>query len=288
MNQLSQQGPGPLVSIIIPCFNDGPYLTEALTSALDQTYRPLEVIIVDDGSTDTHTISLLASLRQTSTILINTSHVGPAAARNAGIRVAKGKYVLPLDADDKIHPRYVESAVAVLESQANVGIVYCQAEYFGAQNGKWELPPYSIERMVLDNIIFVTALFRRDDWETVGGFDESLTNGMEDYDFWLSMIEAGRDVVQLPEVLFYYRIKPRSRTTRFVSQAETMKETYQKIYRNHPKFYSQYRVIHATALRNALIDQTVWWRQYHRISENRFINHAVKIILSLLTRSDRT
>jgi glycosyltransferase involved in cell wall biosynthesis len=267
----------PLVSIIMPCFNDGAYLAEALDSVSEQTHRPLEVLIINDGSTDAYTNRLLTNLARPSTTVINTNHIGPAAARNAGIRAAEGKYVLPLDADDKIHPQYIEKGVAVLEDQPNVGVVYCQAEYFGMRKGKWDLPSYSIEQMVFDNIIFVTALFRREDWEAVGGFDESMANGLEDYDFWLSLLEAGRDVVQLPEVLFFYRIKSNSRTNRFVSEAEAMKETYQQIYRNHPKFYSQYRDVHVSTLRNALIDQFLWRRQFSPLIENPVARAAMKI-----------
>jgi glycosyltransferase involved in cell wall biosynthesis len=271
----------------MPCFNDGAYLAEALESVLGQTYTPLELIIVNDGSTDAATNDLLAEIAGPPTLKLNTNRVGPAAARNAGIRAAAGRYVLPLDADDKIHPRYVEKAVAVLESQPKVGVVYCQADYFGARTGRWELPPYAADRMFFGNIIFVTALFRKEDWDRVGGFDESLTHGLEDYDFWLSIMEEGREVVQLPEVLFYYRIKPESRMTRFSSQPSEIKETYQRIYLKHPRFYSRYHTVWADTLRRALICQRVWWARPHSLAANTFIRRVAAAIMSLATRSHR-
>lgn len=273
------------MSVIIPCYNDGAYLSETMASVFHQTYHQLiEVIIVDDGSTDERTKELLENARWPTTTIIHSENKGPAAARNIGIHAARGKYILPLDADDKIHPTYIEKAVAVLESQPNVGIVYCQADYFGGKKGRWSLPPYSLERMLLDNVIFTTALFRKTDWETVGGLNESLVHGMEDYDFWLSIIEMGREVVQIPEVLFYYRIRETSRTRRFMSSRENIYSTYQTIYRNHPRLYLLHQELYVTVLRNALIDQSYWLQTYQKLIENRFIKLGVKTFFAVYNR----
>jgi glycosyltransferase involved in cell wall biosynthesis len=271
----------PLVSIVIPCFNDGKYLDETLQSISSQDYPKLETIIINDGSTDKVTNETLKNVSWPMTVIINIEHGGPAAARNSGINIANGKYILALDADDKIHPSYVSKAVNVLESNRDVGIVYCLADYFGEAKGRWDLPAYSFERMLLDNIIFATALFRKEDWQTVGGYDESLIHGMEDYDFWLSLIEMGRNVVQLPEVLFYYRIREGSRSRRLVSDKNQLQETYQKIYRNHPKLYLEYQELYVTVLRNALIDQIFWRQSYDILVRHRFIKNSIRTFLLL-------
>ncbi len=274
----------PLVSIVVPFFNDGKYINEAIDSALSQTHSPLEIIVVNDGSTDRESIEILESADWPMTHVIHAGNKGPAAARNMGISASRGKYILPLDADDRIHPTYVERATSILESEPCVGIVYCLAEYFGQTSGRWDLPSYSFERMLLDNIIFTTALFRRQDWQSVGGMNESLRHGMEDYDFWLSLLEIGRKVVQIPEVLFYYRIKKASRTHHFMRSRENVIDTYRAIYRNHPRLFSENQELYATVLRNALIDQVLWRRTYDDILRSPILSKIVRVLLSLYSR----
>lgn len=194
-----------LISIIIPCYNQGPYLAESIGSVLASDHDELEIIVVDDGSTDPETCQVLDSLDYPKTRLIRQKNQGLAAARNSGIAEAKGSYILPLDADDRIGPQYLSQAVAALEADTSLGIVYCRAEKFGAEQGPWRLSPFSRWRMALGNVIFCSAVYRRDDWDAVGGYDESLRRGWEDWDFWLGILGLGRGVLCLPQVGFYYR-----------------------------------------------------------------------------------
>jgi len=195
----------PLVSIIIPCYNQGQYLAESIGSVLASDFDALEIIVVDDGSTDPATINLLEQLNYPKTKLIRQENRGLAGARNRGIAEAQGVYILPLDADDRIGPSYLSQAVAALEADPNLGIVYCRAEKFGAEQGPWKLAPFSRWRMGLGNIIFCSAVYRRADWDAVGGYDETLRRGWEDWDFWLALLELGRGGQCLPQVGFYYR-----------------------------------------------------------------------------------
>lgn len=243
------------VSVIMPCYNDGEYIEEAISSVFSQTYKNIELIIIDDGSDNERTLDVLGRITGPNIKIVKTNRARPAGARNAGIAKATGKYILPLDADDKIEPDYIEKAVRVLENDESIGVVYCYAELFGERSGKWDLPDYSLDKMLLDNIVFVTALFHREDWEKVGGFNTRMEHGMEDYDFWLSIIEIGKGVYQIPEVLFHYRIKPSSRTTEFLTNSGIVKETYQNIYQQHPQLYEKYKDQYALVLRDALIDQ---------------------------------
>ncbi len=167
-----------------------------------------------------------------------------------GISHSRGKYILPVDADDKIRPIYIEKAVHYMESHTQCGIVYCKAEFFGARSGLWNLPKYSIEQMLLNNCIFVSALFKRTDWETVHGYDSNMKYGLEDYEFWLSIIELGQGVYCIPEVLFLYRIKSVSRNTRFEKRGEVYAETYEYILRKHMKLYTRYWIDVILMLRN--------------------------------------
>jgi len=120
-------------------------------------------------------------------------------------------YILPLDADDLISPTHFENAVKVLDSNPLVKVVYSEAEKFGDKQGTWKLKPYSPFALALDNMIFVSAFYRKNDWVKVGGYDERMTWGWEDWEFWINLLKSGGAVVKLPETGFYYRILKNSR-----------------------------------------------------------------------------
>jgi glycosyltransferase involved in cell wall biosynthesis len=221
----------PKVSVIIPCYNQGAFLDEAVNSVLSQTFLDFEIIVVNDGSTDDATNRLLANYNKLQTRVLHIPNQGLSEARNTGIREARGKYILPLDADDRIAPDYLAQAVEILDVQSDVGIVYCLAETFGARSGLWLSPEYSLSRMLLGNLIFCSALFRRNDWELVGGYRSNMAVGYEDWDFWLSIVELGRKVCRIPQVLFYYRVKEGSMAASM--DATKKAEMHLQIMRNH-------------------------------------------------------
>jgi len=258
----------PLVSVIMPCFNDGSYIKEAIDSVFAQTYENIDLTIINDCSTDTLTNEILASISHPKIkILNNERNMRPSGTRNKGIAQANGKYILPLDADDIIDKTYIEKAVKIIEKKDTIGAVYCKAELFGERSGPWNLPDYSMDHMLLDNIVFITALFRKDDWEKVGGFSIEMDAGMEDYDFWLSILQIGKEIYQIPEILFHYRIKNVSRTSLFDSDLSKKKEIYRKIYLRHPVLYEEYKNEYAIILRNALIEKI-----YYSNSPNEILN----------------
>lgn len=250
------------ISVIMPCYNDGKYIIEAIDSIEKQTYQNWELIIVDDGSDDEETKRIINEIQNPKIKVFHTEHLRPAGARNYGIQKAEGTYILPVDSDDRIHEEYMEKAVKMIESNPRIGVVYCKAELFGEKSGSWNLPEYSFKHMLLDNIVFVTALFYKSDWEKVGGFNTSMAQGMEDYDFWLSILGLEREICQIPEVLFYYRIKPVSRTTNFQDNCVQVQNTYQQIYYNHKEFYQKHYDEYALVLRDALIEQIFIRRKY--------------------------
>ncbi len=228
----------PVVSVIMPCFNQGRYLDEAIASVLAQTLTSVEIIVIDDGSTEETTVRLLENYQRPHTTVLRTANRGPSAARNAGIQQAKGQYIFPLDADDRIAPTYLEQAVSVLEADPNIGIVYSKAASFGAATEDYNLPPYQFPQILLGNMIFNSSLYRKADWEKVGGYNENMVWGWEDYDFWLSLIELGRDVVQLPEVLYFHRELPNSRSQQMTQDGWV--KSYTQIYQNHPRLYADH------------------------------------------------
>lgn len=238
------------VSVIIPCYNQGHFLDDAVESVLGSSYRDFEIIVVNDGSTDDFTNTLLKNYNREKVQVLSTSNQGLAAARNRGIEKATGKYILPLDADDKIGPDYLQAGADTLERDDQTGIVYCRAELFGAVVTEWALPRFSLERMLLDNIIFCSALFRKDDWLRVGGYDPGMIYGWEDYDFWLSLLERGRKVVRLDMVGFFYRVASDS-MVRSVEKHQKV-AMFKRIYARHPTLFADNigvwieAVLHAT------------------------------------------
>lgn len=243
------------VSIVMPCYNDGRYIGEALDSIRLSENLNVEVIVIDDGSDDGETPGILSELEEGQIRLLHTQHVGPSGARNAGIREAMGRYILPLDADDRIEAAYIPRAMAVLERRPEVGVVYCHADLFGEKTGRWALPDYTFERMLVENLVFVTAMFRKTDWEAVGGFRTDMKEGLEDYDFFIGMLAQNKEIVQLDETYFHYRIKKASRTTAFLSDPETVQRAFESIYAHHEAFYQAHAACYARVLRNELIQQ---------------------------------
>jgi len=225
----------PKVSVIIPCYNQGIYLDEAVDSVLNQTYEDFEIIIVNDGSTDEFTNRLLADYRKPHTRILQTRNQGLATARNTGITEARGEFILPLDADDKIGPGYLGKAVAILERQPNVGIVYCRGELFGDRTGDIAAPQFSRIGMLISNLIFCSALFRKSEWEQVGGYNPNMIHGCEDWDFWLSLLELGLSAERLPEVYFYYRVRESSMNQ--AMDKDKRLEMFRRIVVNHPRLY---------------------------------------------------
>ena len=202
-----------LISVIVPCYNQGIYLKETIHSALASSYRPVEILIINDGSTD-NSLELAQELesQHPEVRVLSQTNGGVTKARNTGIAAAQGEYLLPLDGDDLISPAYIEQGLAILATRPEVKVVYCQAEKFSDSGRKpWKLKPFSLQQLAKDNMIFVSALFRKADAVAVGGFSEDMKLGREDWEFWIKVLKNGGEVVQLPEVGFFYRLTPTSK-----------------------------------------------------------------------------
>lgn len=227
------------VSIIIPCYNDGKYLPEAIATAKQQTYPNIEIIVVDDHSTDPKTQETLQEIAKSGLCVLQTppGKKGLPAARNAGIAQATGKYILPLDADDKIDPTYVSKAVAVLSNNPDVAVCGSQVKFFGLHRHVWVQPEYSYESLVQEEYKLVcSCVYRRTDWERVGGYDESLVLGKEDMAFWLDVLHEGGDVVILQEPLFFYRIRSHSMCA-ITAQSPTEQQRLAALYNTRPDIF---------------------------------------------------
>lgn len=189
------------VSIVIPCYNQEEYLTDAIKSAEGQTHEDIEIVVVDDGS-----VPPLNKNNYPQWIdIIPQANKGLPAARNAGIQVASGEWILPLDADDKIHPDFITKALATA-AQHNADIISTGLQFFGTKVGKLMPEPAPTHRDFLrKNRINCCSLFRKAMWVKLGGYDERMRDGFEDWYFWLCATAAGYTVRVVQEPLFYYR-----------------------------------------------------------------------------------
>lgn len=230
-----------LVSVVIPCYNLGVYLEEALDSVKAQTYSSTEIIIVDDGSTDEHTVNLLKKIEKDSpdVKVIFQKNTGPSGARNTGIKEARGDYILCLDSDDVLLPDYIEKVMPIFfqEDLKKIGFVTTWVQEFGKRKNIWETEKYNPGRLLVENIINTASIFRKEAWEKVGGYKTEMKGGYEDWEFWISVVESGYEWKVLPEIQFMYRIRDNS-----VSATASTKhlELYSKIISFHPEMFKKY------------------------------------------------
>lgn len=197
----------PLVTIVIPVYNTEKYIAECLDSALAQTYPNIEVVCVNDGSTDNSlTVLKKYSSRHQSIKVINQGNAGVVEARNRAIEKASGEYILPLDSDDRISEDCVE-VLMNLFSTTTCSIAAPSVQFFGEKRGKFFLPAPTARNMAQRNCIVNCALFKKADWEQYGGYDSRFSNGIEDYDFWWNFLQEGKTIARTDDILFFYRIR---------------------------------------------------------------------------------
>jgi len=230
----------PLISVIVPCYNQGEYVSETLLSVQRQTFSDFECIIVNDGSTDNSLVEIEKFCREDARFsFYDKKNEGVSVARNYGIAHSNGQYILPLDADDVIAPEYLQATVDVLRANPQIKLVYTDTCFFGKRKGKQMLPPYSFERMLCKNLINCTALYRRCDFDKTTGYNPNMSSGLEDWDFWLSLLSPSDKVYKIDKELFFYRIKGRSRNVNATINLSSLRK---QLWSNHNNYYGPYFV----------------------------------------------
>lgn len=230
----------PLVSIITTCYNDGKYLQECIDSVKSQTYSNIEYIIIDDGSTDRFTLDLLKVIACDNQIkLIQTPNQGVCMARNQAITESNGMFVLALDSDDLISSQFIELSIKEMLNDDNVKLVATDYKFFGRINHTIKLEDYSIEKLMGHNLFVVSTIFRRRDFDIAGGFNVNMKEGLEDWDFWLSIMKNGGDVRYIDGVNFFYRIKPKKDSRNISSAIKNHIKLRKTLWENHKELYSK-------------------------------------------------
>jgi glycosyltransferase involved in cell wall biosynthesis len=230
----------PIVSIIVPCFKQAHFLKDSLQSVLDQTYPHWECIIVNDGSPDnTKGIARRWLEKDSRFKYLKKENGGLSSARNEGIGISLGKFILPLDADDILDSDYLTKTVPVLEQHPELGIVSCYTRFFknNIADFFYELKPQGDRTIYLHyvNQLVATSLYRKECWSAVGGYDETMKKGFEDWEFWINITKRGWSYKIIPEFLFYYRKAQQSMLMQTIdSHAEDIKRY---IFTKHKELY---------------------------------------------------
>jgi glycosyltransferase involved in cell wall biosynthesis len=202
---MSSSETSPLVSVIVICHNYGHYLAEAIDSALAQTYSPLEVLVIDDGSTDDSVA--VAEGYGDRIRLLTQPNAGLERTVNRAVSEATGELFCFLSADDVFERTYVATLLSALQQRDYADFAYARARYFGARTGLTRTVPFSPYLLVGRlNYVNGSALTRRQDFLDVGGYSEDLGDiGFDDWDFWLRMIEAGKRGTYVRQPLLRWR-----------------------------------------------------------------------------------
>jgi len=200
----------PLVSVIVPCYQHAHFLDQSLKSVLDQTYNNWECIIVNDGSPDeTNLVALKWTAKDERFKYLEQENKGLSGARNAGIEICEGEYILPLDADDILDKEYLKIIVPEILKQPEAAVISCYTKFFQGNTNTivGELKPENgtVTSLLYQNQLVATSLFRKASWKQVGGYDETMKKGFEDWDFWISIVKLNKNYIVIPKYLFFYR-----------------------------------------------------------------------------------
>jgi len=231
----------PKVTVVIPCYNDGAYIDDAIRSILNQTYQDYRIIVVDDGSDDTATIEKLKSLNYPKTTVLHKKNGGVSSARNYGVKYSNSEYLLFLDADDFFENSYLEKAVNVLDNNSKIGVVSCYERYFCEHDIEKTINIYKPkggggENFLVENNALSNSLVRYECWCDAGGYIETLLSH-EDWGFWISITKKGWLVYTIPEILANYRVTRKSKYNKYKHKKP---ELIKKIIEHNKDIYMEY------------------------------------------------
>jgi glycosyltransferase involved in cell wall biosynthesis len=225
--------PPPDVSVVIPCYEQGTFLVEAVASVERCAPPRCELIVVNDGSREPRTLEILDGLKRSGYFVHDQENRGLAGARDAGIELARGRYVLPLDADNRLRDHYVQDAIRVLDAEPGVGVVYGDRHEFGLPRPHQDIPDFDLKSLLQRNYIDACAVLRKQVWVDCRGYDAAIY-GMEDWDLWIHAAERGWRFHHLPYLAFDYRVRPDSLLSRAL---ETLDEIRRRLRAKYFELY---------------------------------------------------
>lgn len=230
----------PKISVIVAAYGQEKYLDEALASLSRQTFRDWEAVIVDDGSPDgVGEIAAGWEAKDSRFRFLHTENAGVSAARNRGVAASSGEFLLMLDGDDILSDDYLELCLAAFGKNPSVRVVSSSMRMFGEVEKEVSMFFQSYPALLVNNPIHVTSMFRRADFDRVGGFDEKMREGVEDWEFWIRMTDGlGPENVFVHDTFnFFYRQK---KTSRNVDASKKIDSCREYVFRKHIDRYRRY------------------------------------------------
>ena len=228
------------VSIVVPCFNQAAFISETLDSVALQRYADWECIVVDDGSTDgSAEIIRLRVGNDARFIYLRQANNGVSAARNLGFSRASGDHLLPLDGDDKLHPRFLQQVMACFAAHPETDLVHCKTRLFGTRKKIWHLPSYSYDKLLWQNMLVNSCVFTREAFARTSGYSLHMLHGFEDWEFYIRLLGPDSQVRFIDSALFFYRVKKTSRSTR-QTELGNVEESMRQIYIDNRQRYEQF------------------------------------------------
>lgn len=229
----------PKISVIVPCYNQGMYLSETLDSLLAQTLQEWECFLVDDGSTDNSSnIAKLYEQKDCRIHYVYQENAGPSAARNRGVALSTAPLLFFLDGDDLIDADFLKFGVDYMDNHPKCVLYYTATEYFGSIQGEFKLHYTSYRDLLVGNSIVCACIVRRDDFNKVGKFDENL-RGYEDWEFFIRLLYHNDVVYKNPQHLFFYRISDNPSSVNRKAKA-TLTEKTMYVYQKHIAKYEEF------------------------------------------------
>lgn len=196
----------PLISVVIPCYNDGGYLPETLQRLSLQTFSDFEIIIVNDGSNDQQTLDILKQISEEGkATVLHKVNGRMSSARNHGVRHARGKIIAALDSDDYFHPSFFKKALAILEKEPDTAVVTSYIQLFGEFRAVGKPRGNTPFNQLFSSQIPAVAIVRKHCFEEVGGYDEEMKQGYEDWEFYIRIYKKGWNIRVIPQKLLFYR-----------------------------------------------------------------------------------
>lgn len=231
----------PAISVIIPVHDLGRYLAETVQSVLDQTCQDFEILILDDGSTDPETCALLDDFQRPRTKVFRGPNRGLGPARNFLLGEAQGRVICALDADDLLHPTYLERTLAALEADPELAFVSTWLRTFGIEEEVYRPTSCDLETLLAECQIHCSSLVRREVLDAVGGYDGAMPHmGDEDWDLWIRILRAGYRGQILPEVLFDYRRRGIDSMGVLCTQGQVRRELWRYKLSKHEEVYREH------------------------------------------------
>ena len=268
------------ISVVIPCYNQAPYIAETLQSVIAQSYKNLEIIIINDGSTDkSPEIVKSFEAKHKNIKVFNIENGGVSKARNLGIEKASNELIFLMDGDDTINEEYIEKLYAEFENDSETIISIGKAAYFGNHAGEWTFPKFTMKKMLHGNIIFCGLMFKKQDWERAGKFDENLKY-REDWDFFIRLSNLNPNKIKQVDYLgFNYRLTGNGRDTN-LKDHNLLQEINLYIYNKNKDLYFSYYDDPISLIKEV---ETLKWHNEKKRREIEYLNNffPVKILNKL-------